>query len=401
MFDWAESNCYGARVSDPELRPQHRLALAEIASLEQVSRGELGQRLDLPKATVTGIVRDLIDRGLVVTREIGASGRPGRPATVLTLAGQTAVIGVLSWSVGLLRAAVATPSGRLLAEDASPVAKHDVQIESATALLTATAAAAGYRTSDLSCVVLGVPAPYQRGVGAPAPHSPDGQGFPSWLRTDPAGELAERSGTRVLVENDANLGALGEYQFGAGRGRHSLVYVKLGEFSVGAGLIINGWLHRGVTGFAGELAHIQIHDDGPLCACGGRGCLIRAIGPGLIDAAQPAYDQPLTYRHLLALAADGDPGMSRLLRDLGRSVGRPLADTCTMLNPEAIVVDGAAGAAGTHIITGIAEMIDRYAAPPAAEAVTVLAGATPVDAVLLGAVALARHDVDLSQPVGR
>jgi predicted NBD/HSP70 family sugar kinase len=388
-------------VPDIDLRPDHRRALAEIASREQVSRYELGRALDIPKATVTGIVRDLIDRGLVVTREVGASGRPGRPAHVLALAGRTAVIGVLSWSTGMLRTAVATPSGRLLAQDARPVAKHDVRVDTAAELLAATAATAGYTTAELSCVVLGVPAPYQRGVGAPAQRSADGQSFPPWLRTDPVGELAERTGTRVIAENDANLGALGEYEFGAGQGKHSLVYVKLGEFSVGAGLIINGWLHRGVTGFAGELAHIQIHDDGPLCACGGRGCLIRAIGPGLIEAAQPAYDQPLTYARMLALATDGDLGMIRLLRDLGRNVGRPLADICTMLNPEAIVVDGAAGEAGRFIIDGITEMIDRYAAPPAADAVTVLAGATPADADLLGAVALARRDVDLSRPAGR
>jgi predicted NBD/HSP70 family sugar kinase len=387
-------------VTETDLRPQHRRVLAEIGSREQVSRLELGRSLDMPKATVTGIVRDLIDRGLVEARDV-AAGRPGRPAHVLALAGRTTVVGVLSWSTGILRTAVATPSGRILAEDAHPVAKHDVRVDEAAEFLAATAATAGYTTGDLACVVLGVPAPYQRGVGAPAFRSPDGHGFPQWLRTDPATELAERTGARVIVENDANLGALGEYEFGAGRGLHSLVYVKLGEFSVGAGLIINGWLHRGVTGFAGELAHIQVHDDGPLCACGGRGCLIRAIGPGLIEAAQPAYDRPLTYASMLDLAADGDLGMIRLLRDLGRSVGRPLADTCTMLNPEAIVVDGAAGAAGRHIIEGITEMIERYAAPPAAEAVTVVPGATPADADLLGAVALARHDVDLSRSVVR
>jgi predicted NBD/HSP70 family sugar kinase len=382
-------------VPDSELRLPQRRALAEIARCEQISRSDLGRVLDLPKATVTGIVRDLVDRGLIVRQEIAGSGRPGRPAEVIALAGRPAAIGVLSWSIGQLRTAIATPGGRILASASRPVAKRDIQIDTAVDLLATTAATAGYAMTDLSCVVLGIPAPYQRGVGAPARRSTDGHALPTWLHNDPAAALSERTGTRVLVENDANLGALGEFEFGAGRRRHSLVYVKLGEFSVGAGLIINGWLHRGVTGFAGELAHIQIHDDGPLCACGGRGCLIRDIGSGLIEAAQPAYDHPLTYPRMLSLAARGDLGMGRLLRDLGRSVGRPLADICTMLNPEVIVVDGAAGEAGRHIIEGLAEMIDRYAAPPAAEAVTVLAGTTP-DADLLGAVALARHDVDLT-----
>jgi predicted NBD/HSP70 family sugar kinase len=352
--------------------------------------------LDLPKATVSGIVRDLIDRGLVAHKDLVVSGRPGRPAHVLALTGRPAAIGIVCWSTGILRLAVATPSGQILAEDAHPVARHEVTLDVAANRLTTLAAAAGYATAELACVVLGVPAPYQRGVGLPARRTPEGHGFVAWLRDDPTTELTSRLGTRVLIENDANLGALGEYAFGAGRDRHSFIYVKLGEYSVGAGLVINGWLHRGVTGFAGELAHIQIDEDGPLCACGGRGCLIHTIGAGLIEVAQPAYDQPLTYPAMLMLAADGDAGMIRLLRDLGRTVGRPLADTCTMLNPEAIIVDGIAGAAGRPIIDGITEAIERFAAPPAADAVTVIGGATPADAEVLGAVALARHEVDVA-----
>ena len=380
-----------------ELRPAQRRVLAEIAGHDQISRSELGLRLGLPKATVNAIVRNLVEHGMVAEVDTVAAGARGRPAGSVRLAHPPAAIGVLSWSAGVLKVAIATPTGRVLAEHAHPIAKDDVRIDTAAELLATVSDRAGYGMSDLACAVLGVPAPYQRGVGAPARR--DGFGFAPWLQGDVAALLTAETGLRTLVENDANLGALGEYTFGAGRGRHSLIYVKLGEYSVGAGLIINGWLHRGVTGFAGELAHIQIEDDGPLCACGGRGCLIRRIGPGLLDAAQPAYDQPLTYPRMLAMAADGDLGMARLLHDLGRSVGRPLADACTMLNPEVIVVDGAAGAAGHHIIAGIAETIDRYAAPPAAAAVSIVPGETSADADILGAVALARHEIDLSEVV--
>jgi predicted NBD/HSP70 family sugar kinase len=172
-----------------------------------------------------------------------------------------------------------------------------------------------------------------------------------------------------------------------------MVYVMLGEHSVGAGLIVNGGLHRGATGFAGELAHIQIRDDGPLCSCGGRGCLIHA-GVSLLRSAQSAYDEPLSYPRILALADAGEAGLSRLLGDFGRAVGRPLADTTTMLNPEVIVVGGATGAGGRRIVDGIREAVNRYASPPAAEAVEVVAGETGEHADLLGAVALARNEAD-------
>lgn len=370
------------------LRPSHRRVLAELAVHDEISRGELAARLGLPRATLTTLVRDLIADGLVVARENTTVHRRGRPAEVLTPAGPPAVVGLLRPTGGGLRIAVVTMGGRVLAEEAHPISKAEFRIDTATGLLATVAERAGYRLDALHRVVLSMPAPYQRGVGTAARHSPDGRDHAPWALTDPAAELAERTGTRVLVENDANLGALGELTFGAGRGLSSLIYVMLGESSVGAGLVINGWLHRGATGFAGELAHIQIDDDGPLCSCGGRGCLIHA-GSALLRSAQSAYDERLTYPRLLTLAAGGDPGLARLLGDFGRSVGRPLADACTMLNPEAIIVDSAAG---RHVVDGIREAVTRYAAPPAAQAVTVLAGSTGDRAELLGAVALTRHE---------
>jgi predicted NBD/HSP70 family sugar kinase len=373
-----------------DLRPPHRRVLAEIAIRDEISRNELTAQLELPRATVTSLVRDLIARGLVTTRDAGGNGRRGRPAEILALAGPATVLGVLSPAADGLRVAVATVSGRILAAATHPVSKADFRLDSAPALLATVAGQAGYGLEQLSRVVLSVPAPYQRGVGSPVRH---GRHYAPWASVDPAAELAARTGARVLVENDANLGALGEHRFGAGRGRQSLVYVMLGERSVGAGLIINGGLHRGASGFAGELAHTQIGDDGPLCSCGGRGCLIHA-GTALLRSAQSAYDEPLTYPRMLALADAGDRGLGRLLRDFGRAVGRPLADTTTMLNPEMIVVGGATGAGGRLIVDGIREAVDRYASPPAAEAVTVRAGETGDNADLLGAVALARTEAD-------
>jgi predicted NBD/HSP70 family sugar kinase len=368
-----------------------------LARDDGLSRAALARRLLLPKATVTDVVNDLIARGLVAETAAPAASGAGRPAHTLALTGPAPAIGVAVWSTGLLRVAIATLSGRILTDDITvldPGSPRGALLEPAIEIVETAATAAGYDVNALSAVVLGVPAPFQRGVGLPVRRPADGSPgvFAGWLHNDPASELGRRLGTPVFVENDANLGALGEYEFGAGRDRHSLVYVKLGEHSVGAGLIVNGWLHRGVSGFAGELAHIQVDDDGPLCGCGGRGCLIQVIGTGLIETVQPAYEQTLTYPRMLKLAADGDVGMRRILGDLGRSIGRPLADVTTMLNPAAIVVDGTIGDAGVHIIDGMTEQIARHAAPAAAEAVSIVAGSLGERADLLGAVALMHHE---------
>jgi len=153
-------------------------------------------------------------------------------------------------------------------------------------------------------------------------------------------------------------------------------------------------LHRGARGFAGELAHVQVRENGPVCACGGRGCLIRTISTEMIDLAQPAYEQRLTYPAMIGLAESGDVGMQRLLGDFGRAIGRPLADLCTLLNPGLFVLDGSIGQAGEHVIAGMREVIDRHACPVMSAAAQVVPGSLGSRAEVLGAVVLAR----LSRP---
>src|ERR1700750_2522807 len=104
-----------------DLRPPHRRVLAEIAMQDEISRNDLTAQLELPRATVTSLVRDLIARGLVVTRETAVTGRRGRPAEILALAGPATVIGVLSPAAAGLRVAVVTVSGRVLAQESHPI----------------------------------------------------------------------------------------------------------------------------------------------------------------------------------------------------------------------------------------------------------------------------------------
>jgi predicted NBD/HSP70 family sugar kinase len=191
------------------------------------------------------------------------------------------------------------------------------------------------------------------------------------------------------VENDANLGTLGEAAFGAGRGHDSFVYVTLGH-NVGAGLVIGGKLHRGASGFGGELAHVQVRDDGDLCSCGGRGCLAAIVGSSLLDYVRLSNEEQLALPQMLALAAERDPGVRRVFADLGRLVGRPLASFCTMFDPAAVVVDGSLGAVGQYVLAGVRESIDRHTAPVVADSVRVIGGELSDRAELLGGAALAR-----------
>jgi predicted NBD/HSP70 family sugar kinase len=363
----------------------------------------------MPKATLAALVGSLIELGLVAEGpgkpSSGANGprRAGRPAKVLALAGPSPVVGTVVFSGGVVCAAVVSYEGSVLGRAQAVLGAPDADfLAPGVDLLSTALYEAGPATEQLRAVVIGVPAPVAPAglVRRPATDSgaserglvPLVAGQGDHIRGVAgrlADELERRLGVPSVVENDANLGALGEATFGAGRGVDSFVYLKLAR-GVGAGLVVAGRLHRGETGFAGELGHVHVRDDGPLCACGGRGCLHGILGDALVQAVQPAYEQPLTFRDVLELAAGGDAGPRRVLEDVGRTLGRPLADFATLFNPGAIIVDGSFAPAADHVVRGIREALDRYAAPVAAQAVSVRAGALGDDADVLGGAALAR-----------
>jgi predicted NBD/HSP70 family sugar kinase len=384
-----------------------------VETSDGTTRADLAAELGLPLGTVTTAVAGLLRAGVLAERPAApAEPRAGRPAMLLVPAGPPRAVGVVVWAHGRLRTAVATYGGTILARGEMAVTGDESGpdvLEPAWRFLAEalTEALTEAGAEPLDRVVLGVPAPFQRGVGlppgrlpVPGPTAPDAEdasarrpGFAAaWLHPDPAAALARRLGVPVVIENDANLGALGEAHAGAGRGRGSQIFLKLGERSFGAGLVIDGALYRGASGFAGEIAHIHVDDDGPLCSCGARGCLSSRARRPLVELMEEAYDRPLTFKEVLRLADADEPAPARVLREVGRALGRPLADLCTFLNPDVLILDGALGGAGRHVLSGLAEQIERFCAPAVAASLSVVQGTLGADAEILGAIRLARTE---------
>jgi predicted NBD/HSP70 family sugar kinase len=218
--------------------------------------------------------------------------------------------------------------------------------------------------------------------------------LPAWAGLRPAEELAERLELPIMVDNDANLGALAEYTVGAGRGVPDLVYLKLAS-GIGAGLVLGGRLHRGTSGIAGELGHVMSNPDGLVCRCGNRGCLETvAAAPALLELLRVSHGEQLGVGDLLALAAEGDVGVRRVFADAGRSVGRSVADLVNAVNPALVVVGGELAAVGEPLLDGIRASIERYALPAAAAALEVVPGVLGERAEVLGAVALVIGDTE-------
>ena len=190
--------------------------------------------------------------------------------------------------------------------------------------------------------------------------------LPGWAGIRAADEARRRFGRPVHVDNDANLGALAEATWGAARGHTDAAYIKIGS-GVGAGIVIGGRVYHGPGGTAGELGHLTLNQDGPMCRCGNRGCLeTYAGGRYLADLLRPAHGDGLTTARIVELALAGDAPCRRAVGDAGRYVGAGVASLCNLLNPTRVVVGGGLGRAGALLLEPMAEAVRRSAISSAA-----------------------------------
>jgi predicted NBD/HSP70 family sugar kinase len=223
--------------------------------------------------------------------------------------------------------------------------------------------------------------------------------FPDWIDKNVGEELRWRLRMPVYIGNDANLGALAEATFGAGRGVANLVYVMLAT-GVGAGLVLDGRVYEGDTGTAGELGHVVVAPDGLICRCGNRGCLETIAGArAIVQALRQSHGGDLALDDVLRLVEAGDIGARRVVTDAGRAVGRALAGVCSVLDPRLVIVGGEVAAAGDVVLDGIRESIELTMTPSAGHAVRVVPGDLGGRAEVLGAIALAMSSRPRQLPV--
>ena len=365
------------------LRENNRRAITSLLAGDgPMSRADLVRGTGLSRTTVSSLVGELIAAGHVVETDRGRphKGGSGRPPLLVALA--TPGGGVAGVDIGHrhVRVAVADRRGAVLAEETEAM---DVDEDGRAALDRAARMVRSLAGRELDAVGMCVPAPLDRRSARVRTGI-----LPGWPEISPAEELHRRLQVPVYADNDANLGALAEHTHGAARGVADVVYVKVAS-GLGAGILLGGRLHRGATGIAGELGHVQVGEDGQVCRCGNRGCLETLVAaPRLLAVLQPAYDEPLTVERVLVLEAEGDAGVRRVLSDAGRAVGRALADLCNNLNPALVVVGGSLGPA-TSLLEAVRASVDRYAQPDTAAAVRVVSGSLGDRAEVLGAVALA------------
>lgn len=354
-----------------------------------LTQAEIARTTGLSAATVSNIVRELRDNGTV---QVTPTSSGGRRARAVALSGDAGVVVGVDFGHSHLRVAVGNLAHQVLAEQSEPIdvdASASEGFDRAEQLVARLIESSGIDADKVIGVGLGVPGPIDVETGALGSTAI----LPGWGGTNPRQELAERLRMPVQVDNDANLGALGELVWGGGRGVKDLAYIKVAS-GVGAGLVIDGRIYRGPGGTAGEIGHITLDESGPVCRCGNRGCLETFTAARYVsDLLRGSHGPGLTLARMVQLGREGDPGCRRVIADVGRHIGMGVASLANLLNPSRVVLGGDLAEAGELVLAPLRESVARYAIPSAARRLSVVSGGLGARAEVLGALALALSEV--------
>jgi len=351
----------------------------------EFTHAQFAERTGLAVGTVASIVRQLAAAGVVDT--VPGAGRRGGTVRLGRHAGLVAAV---DFGHSHLSVAIADLTGDVLAETRTEVdAGHDHQESFALAERMLGALFTGHEGQR--------PLLRTVGVGLPAPFSHDvvlgSSIMPGWAGIDAQELAAKVFGVPAYVDNDANLGALAEHRRGAGQGHADMIYVKISS-GVGAGLIIGGQLFRGADGIAGEIGHLTVDDQGPLCRCGSRGCLEAYTATGAASELLAAHLPNATLDEMIAEARKGNVPAVRVFEDAGLHLGWGLAAVTNLMNPGIVVVGGDMARAGDLLLDSARIGLRRHVLAGAA-ATPVVVSALGERASLIGAVALAVENTDL------
>ena len=347
------------------------------------TRSELASVTGLARSTIAQRVEALLSQGLLISagEAISTGGRP--PTRFAFNPGAGLTIGA-DLGATHARLAVTDLAGATLSETRAyldiglgPEPVLDWVIEHGRELLAAT----GRDSVPLLGVGLGLPGPVEHSVGRPV-NPPI---MPGWDGFDVRGYVTERMHAPTLVDNDVNIMALGEYFTAWSDARH-LMFVKAAT-GIGCGIIIDGRVHRGAQGAAGDMGHIQVtRAEDMVCRCGNTGCL-EAVASGAAVAAR-LTEQGIPTRNspdVVMLARGGSVPALRLVRQAGRDIGEVLAAAVNMLNPSVIVIGGSLSEVGEHLIAGVRESVYQRSLPLATQHLRIASSRTGESAGVIGA----------------
>jgi predicted NBD/HSP70 family sugar kinase len=362
-----------------------KLVYGTLKAERQSTRAALAARLGLNKNTVNAIVDELIGSGYV--RETGLRSRAG--------AGRKAIgiefVATNRKAVGIQLSATSI-RGVVTDLYASPLRHFEAPLPDASPESAADAIAACVEE-----VVGGEGADGFIGIGVGIPAVLDaeratviGTGHLGWLGVPFKRMLQHRLPGLIELDNHVKLASLGERWHGQGAGANHFIYCSFG-IGVGCSLIIGGEIVRGEYGAAGELGHIVVQPDGPLCSCGNRGCLEAVVGwPAVRERLAQATGAPiaaLNEQWLADRASRGDEAVVQELNRVGRAIGRALAAAVNLINPKIVICDGPLMRAADVLLPAVEAELARGTIAYAGERTKLVVSALYPHAAAIGAAA--------------
>jgi glucokinase-like ROK family protein len=376
-----------------------------LSETGKTSRSEISNVIGWSKAKTSQEVRNLVNKGYLV--EIGEGmSHGGRKPHLLRINDQLGYLVGLDIGATSIDMALADVSGKVLQHRSHPA---DVRqppeefLSLCSRLILELISAHGGHPGQILGIGVGVPGPvdFARGVLVAPPLMPEWENFPIC-------DYLQRTfqSAYVVVDNDVNIMALGEQNAGDGNGVDHFIFVKIGT-GIGAGIISNGKIHRGSTGCAGDIGHICVDKQGPICRCGNVGCLeAMAAGPVIAEKAMLAArngSSPLMLQMMEAnngilrpedvnaACRDGDQAALEIIRASGQMIGDVLAGLVNFFNPSHIFIGGGVTNFGNHLLVSIRRAVLGRSLPLATRDLAINYSHMGPEVGVSGAVALARE----------
>jgi predicted NBD/HSP70 family sugar kinase len=339
------------------------LVLGRVLPGVPTTRAQLAAETGLTKASVSSLVADLLESGLLTEVGITRDGERGRPGVGLALNPLRGALGA-EVNVDYLAVGVVDLNGQLHFQET--VERHSSGSEPrevlvALGLLAGRTAAAAARNG---IVLLG------GGLAVPGLVDPDRNfvaaapnlGWSGVELSEEMEALLPNRPFRVTLSNEANSAALAELWYGQGSSFRAYLYIS-GEVGVGGGLIIDSQLFAGPTGYAGEIGHTVVDPKGPSCSCGGHGCLETFAGQEAVFSAAGIDGGPTGERMALLLAAlaDGDARALAAVEQAGHYLGLATASTARLINVSAVVLGGHFAVLEDWIRPALRRSLDEFA----------------------------------------
>jgi len=372
-----------------------RLVLKTIYDAGSISRADLSRATDLTAPTVSVVVSDLMDQGLVEETGYGPS-TGGKPPILLSVVDDSRHLIGLDLARGDFRGAIINLRGEI--RHRRDLALSDRSRDAALAL-TYELVDALVEGTDSPLLGIGIGAPglvdtvngvVQRAVNV------------DWRDVPLRDLLQRRYDLPVYVANDCQVAALAEYSFGNSEDARDLVVVNVG-YGVGAGIVLNGRLLHGNPSGAGEIGHVVVEPDGARCQCGNYGCLETVTSSRTIirRARAIARSDPKSQLHRFSPSAEaitletisqalhaGDETLQRMIHEVGQSLGIAAANLVGVLGSCRILFAGSVTCFGPFLLDAVREEVMKRAFSPLAENTEVGLASLGSDIVLLGAAAL-------------